>query len=141
MTRTPSGPQEHPQPARSAGARGRDNLETMSSASPETPDRAAQTTSETQRMTVRRAPNLVAFVAAGAGVGAIAGLLVGALGPGALAYTRAAIIGFFLMAFLILGAALGAVVGLLLDRISLRRSRQVSAEVSDVHEAEPESGA
>lgn len=92
-------------------------------------------------MTVRRAPNLVAFVAAGAGVGAIAGLLVGALGPGALAYTRAAILGFFLMAFLILGAALGAVVGLLLDRISLRRSHQVFAEVSDIHEAEPESGA
>ena len=83
---------------------------------------------------MRRAPNLLAFVATGAAVGALVGLLVGALGPGSIAYTRAAIIGFFLMMFLILGATLGAVVGLLLDRVSLKRSRNVAAEVEDVHE-------
>ena len=105
----------------------------MSSVNPEASDSAARRTSETQQVTVRRAPNLVAFTAAGAGAGAIAGLLVGALGPGALAYTRAAIIGFFLMAFLILGAALGAVVGLVLERISLKRSRSATAEVEEVH--------
>ena len=86
----------------------------MSSASPETPDRQPQSVSRTQEVTVRRAPNLLAFVATGAAVGALVGLLVGALGPGSIAYTRAAIIGFFLMMFLILGATLGAVVGLLL---------------------------
>ncbi|RLY94261.1 hypothetical protein CWC38_04940 [Kocuria tytonicola] len=112
----------------------------MSSASPETPDRSARPAPATQQMTARRAPNLLAFVATGAGAGAIAGLLVGALGPGALAYTRGAIIGFFLMAFLILGAAVGAVVGLVLDRISLRRARSVAAEVHDVHGDEGHSG-
>ena len=106
----------------------------MSSVNPHAPGSAAQSTSETQQVTVRRAPNLVAFTATGAAVGALAGLLVGALGPGALAYTRAAIIGFFLMAFLILGAALGAVVGLVLERISLKRARSASAEVEEVHE-------
>ena len=112
----------------------------MSSATPETPDRSPQPATTTQRMTARRAPNLVAFVATGAAVGALAGLLVGALGPGALAYTRAAIIGFFLMTFLILGAAVGAVVGLLLDRISLKRARNVAAEVREVHGDETHSG-
>ncbi|MDO4918256.1 hypothetical protein [Kocuria sp.] len=103
-------------------------------ATPQTPGPSAQPAAATQEMTARRAPNLVAFMATGAGVGAIAGLLVGALGPGSLAYTRAAIIGFFLMAFLILGATLGIVVGLLLDRISLRRARTVAAEVREFHE-------
>ena len=98
----------------------------MSSASPETPDRQPQSVSRTQEVTVRRAPNLLAFVATGAAVGALV--------PGSIAYTRAAIIGFFLMMFLILGATLGAVVGLLLDRVSLKRSRNASAEVEDVHE-------
>lgn len=83
---------------------------------------------------MRRAPNLLAFVATGAAVGALVGLFVGALGPGSIAYTRAAIIGFFLMMFLILGATLGAVVGLLLDRVSLKRSRNAAAEVEHVHE-------
>ncbi|MFL0422033.1 MULTISPECIES: DUF2273 domain-containing protein [Kocuria] len=106
----------------------------MSSARPETPDRQPPSVSRTQEVTVRRAPNLLAFVATGAAVGALVGLLVGALGPGSIAYTRAAIIGFFLMMFLILGATLGAVVGLLLDRVSLKRSRNASAEVEDVHE-------
>ncbi|RKQ37089.1 hypothetical protein [Kocuria tytonis] len=103
----------------------------MTSASPESPDRHVPSETATQDVTVRRAPNLIAFVATGAAVGAIVGLLVGALGPGALAYTRAAIIGFFLMSFLIGGAALGAVVGLVLDRISLKRARNVAAEVHE----------
>mgnify|MGYP002653092778 CR=1 FL=1 len=112
----------------------------MSSASPETPDRQPQSASRTQEVTVRRAPNMIAFLITGAAVGAIAGLLVGALGPGSLAYTRGAIIGFFLMTFLIVGATVGAVVALVLDRISLKRSRHVTAEVQDLHGADERPG-
>lgn len=118
----------------------RDNLETMSAADPETPAPAPQPGSATERMTVRRAPNMVAFLITGAAVGAIAGLLVGALGPGSLAYTRGAIIGFFLITFLIVGATVGAVVALVLDRISLKRSRHVTAEVQDLHGADERPG-
>lgn len=86
-----------------------------------------------EAMSLRRAPKLVTFLATGSVLGAVAGLLVGALGPGALMYTRGAIVGFFLVLGVVLGAAVGAILGLVLDRVSLRRSRGVTARVADVH--------
>lgn len=112
----------------------------MTSVHHESPENAPRTGTTTQEVTVRRAPNVTAFLAAGAAIGAIAGLLIGALGPGSIAYTRAAIIGFFLMTFLIVGATVGAVVALVLDRISLKRSRHVTAEVQDLHGADERPG-
>lgn len=104
----------------------------MTSVHHESPENAPRTGTTTQEVTVRRAPNVTAFLAAGAAIGAIAGLLIGALGPGSIAYTRAAIIGFFLMTFLIIGGAVGAIVGLVLDRISVKRARTGAAEVQNV---------
>lgn len=86
-----------------------------------------------ETMRIRRAPKLLTFLVSGAVIGAVAGIVMGVLGPGALQYTRGAIVGFFLVLGVVVGAGLGAVLGLVLDRVSLRRSRGVTAQVADVH--------
>lgn len=107
----------------------------MSSVPNHTPESVSHDSSRQENMTFRRAPNLLAFLITGAILGAVAGFLFGLLGPSSLYYTRGSIVGFFLVIGLIVGAGLGSVVSLIIDRISLKRRRDVTAQVDDVHDS------
>lgn len=111
----------------------------MSSVPRTTPESASHESashepSREEKMTIRRAPNLIAFLITGALLGALAGVLLGLLGPASLYYTRSAVVGFFLVIGVIVGAGVGSAVSLVIDRVSLKRSRNVTARVNDVHE-------
>lgn len=105
----------------------------MSSMPHTTPEHASDEPSREEKMTIRRAPNLLAFLITGAILGAVAGVLFGLLGPESQFYTRGSIMGFFLVIGLVVGAGLGSVVSLIVDKISLKRTRDVTAQVDDVH--------
>ncbi|GAA4688466.1 MULTISPECIES: hypothetical protein [Kocuria] len=107
----------------------------MSSVSNNTPEPAPDEPSRATRMTIRRAPNLLAFLITGAILGAVGGFLFGLLGPESQYYTRGAIAGFFLVIGLVIGAGVGSVVSLIIDRVSLKRTRNVTAHIDDVHES------
>lgn len=107
----------------------------MSSVPNNAPESASQDSSREERMTIRRAPNLLAFLITGSILGAVGGFLFGLLGPESQYYTRGAIVGFFLVIGLVAGAGLGSVVSLIIDRISLHRSRGVTAQVDDVSDS------
>lgn len=107
----------------------------MSSVPNNTPEPASHEPSRQEDMTIRRAPNVLAFLITGAILGAVGGFLFGLLGPESQYYTRGAIVGFFLVIGLVVGAGLGSVVSLIIDKISLKRSRNVTAQVDDVHDS------
>lgn len=107
----------------------------MSSVPNNTPEPASDEPSRETEMTIRRAPNVLAFLITGMIVGAVAGFLFGLLGPESQYYTRGAIVGFFLVIGLLIGAGLGSVVSLIIDRLSFKRSRNVTAQIDDVHES------
>ena len=107
----------------------------MSSVPNNTPEPASTEPARKERMTIRRAPNLLAFLITGAILGAAAGSLFGLLGPESQYYTRGAIAGFFLVIGLLIGAGVGSVVSLVIDRVSLKRSRNVTAQIDDVRES------
>lgn len=84
-----------------------------------------------QQMTLRRAPNIWAFVVLGGVVGIVVGVLVGLAGGGNAQFTQAAVVLFMVSVFAVLGLAAGAVAALVLDRISVARARAVPTEVVD----------
>ncbi|MEX5301799.1 hypothetical protein [Kocuria sabuli] len=84
-----------------------------------------------QQMTLRRAPNIWAFVVLGGIVGIVVGVLVGLAGGGSAQFTQGTVVLFMVSVFAVLGLAAGAVVALVLDRISVARARAVTTEVVD----------
>lgn len=112
----------------------------MSSVPDHTPEPASDEPSRETNMTIRRAPNLLAFLITGAILGAVAGFLFGLLGPESQYYTRGAIVGFFLVIGLLVGAGVGSVVSLIIDRVSLKRRRNVTAQIDDVREGRDRPG-
>jgi len=80
-------------------------------------------------MTLRRAPNIWAFVVLGGVLGIVVGAVVGLAGAGNSQFTQATVVMFMVSASAVLGLALGAVVALVLDRISVARARAVTTEV------------
>ena len=110
----------------------RDSLGPMTSVPRQTPESASREPSREEDVTIRRAPNLIAFLITGAVLGAVGGVLLGLLGPESQYYTRGAIVGFFLVIGVIIGAGVGSVVSLIIDRISLKRSRTATAQVDNV---------
>ncbi|MBD2764120.1 hypothetical protein IEE91_02710 [Kocuria sp. cx-455] len=112
----------------------------MSSVPNNTPESASPEPSRKERMTIRRAPNLLAFLITGMILGAVAGFLFGLLGPESQYYTRGAIVGFFLVIGLLIGAAAGSVVSLIIDRLSVKRRRNVTAQIDDVRESRDRPG-
>ena len=84
-----------------------------------------------QQMTLRRAPNIWAFVVLGGILGAAAGVLVGLSGEGNAQYTQEAVTLFWVAVLAVAGLAAGAVTALVLDRLSLARARPVTTEVVD----------
>ncbi|MFI7482181.1 hypothetical protein ACH9EU_07160 [Kocuria sp. M1R5S2] len=87
--------------------------------------------SGSQRMTLRRAPNVWAFVVLGGLLGALVGVLVGLSGAGNAQFTQGAVTLFMVSVFTVLGLGAGAVTALVLDRISVSRARPVTTEVVD----------
>ncbi|MBX3100499.1 MAG: hypothetical protein KF761_13085 [Salinibacterium sp.] len=86
-----------------------------------------QTTNE---VTVRRAPKFPAFMALGAAVGILATLILTSLFPVDPAVGFAALFGYFALYGVTAGVVLGAVVAIILDRISARRAKTVTVEVT-----------
>lgn len=87
--------------------------------------------SGSQQMTLRRAPNIWAFVLLGGVLGAVVGVLVGLTGEGGAQFTEGAVTMFMVSVCTVLGLGAGAVVALVLDRVSVARARPVTTEVVD----------
>ena len=81
-----------------------------------------------QKVTVRRAPKLVAFVATGFLFGVVVAAIVSFGMPTDPAVGAGATFGFFAIMFSLVGMGAGAVVGLILDRST--RTHAATAEVS-----------
>lgn len=81
-----------------------------------------------QKVTVRRAPKLVAFVATGFLFGVVVAAIVSFGMPTDPAVGAGATFGFFAIMFSLVGMGAGAVVGLILDRST--RTHTATAEVS-----------
>lgn len=64
----------------------------------------------------------------GALIGFIAALIVAYTGPADPTLTRESVLGFFTVVFAVPGLLVGGLVALLLDRISVRRMKQATAE-------------
>ncbi|MGQ1839178.1 hypothetical protein ACT4S2_12050 [Kocuria turfanensis] len=82
-----------------------------------------------QQMTLRRAPNIWAFVVLGGVLGIVVGVLVGLAGGESAQFTQGAVVMFMVSVFAVVGLAAGAVVALVLDRLSVARARAVTTEV------------
>ncbi len=97
-------------------------------------------------MRIRRGPKVIRFVAVGAGLGAIAAFIDVQVTPKDANYSTAQALGFIALVLVPIGAALGAALAVLLDRISIRRSRIVTAEriraraTPHAAEAKPQTG-
>ncbi|WP_299167276.1 hypothetical protein [uncultured Arthrobacter sp.] len=92
---------------------------------------SSQQPPERRQVTVRRAPKFGPFMGLGALIGFIAALIVAYTGPADPTLTRESVLGFFTVVFAIPGLLIGALVVLLLDRISVRRMKQATAERTD----------
>lgn len=88
---------------------------------------------------VRRAPKYPAFIIVGAGVGIIATLILVSLFPVDPATGFAATFAYFALYGVTAGVLVGAVLALVLDRVTMRRSREATAEHTTV-EAPPIEG-
>ncbi len=93
--------------------------------------------SGSQQMTLRRAPNIWAFVLLGGVLGAVVGVLVGLSGGGSAEFTQGAVTLFMVSVCTVLGLAAGALVALVLDRVSVARARAVTTEVVDGDDGAP----
>jgi hypothetical protein len=81
-----------------------------------------------RQVTIRRAPKFAPFMGLGALIGFVAALIVAYTGPADPTLTRESVLGFFTVVFAIPGLLIGGLVALLLDRISVRRMKQATAE-------------
>ncbi|NJC23452.1 hypothetical protein BJ994_002528 [Arthrobacter pigmenti] len=83
---------------------------------------------ERRQVTVRRAPKFASFMGLGAVIGFVAALIIAYTGDPDPTLTRESVLGFFTVVLALPGLLLGALVALLLDWISVRRSKQATAE-------------
>lgn len=86
-----------------------------------------QTTGE---MTVRRAPKIPAFIFVGAAIGAIVTLVLTSLFPVDPTVGFGALFAYFALYGITGGVILGAVVGIIVDRVSSRRAKTVTVEIT-----------
>lgn len=84
----------------------------------------------TDRVTVRRAPKIPAFMFVGAGVGVLVTLILTSLFPADPAIGFGTLFAYFALYGVTAGVVLGAVVGIILDRVSARRAKTVTVEVT-----------
>ncbi len=84
----------------------------------------------TDEVTVRRAPKIPAFLFVGAVVGAIVTLILTSLFPADPTVGFGALFAYFALYGITGGIVLGAVVGIILDRVSARRAKTVTIEVT-----------
>ena len=99
-------------------------------------DRA--TTSETKAR-IRRAPKYPAFIIVGGGLGAIATFIATMFFEPDPAVGYGPLLGYFALYGVTAGVVLGALLALLVDRISLRRAKETTLELTTV-EAAPVEG-
>ena len=83
---------------------------------------------DVERAKVRRAPKIGVFLVVGAALGALMTLILTSLFPADPNVGFAASYAYFLVYGIPLGLLVGGTVGLVLDRVSLRRSREVDVE-------------
>lgn len=79
----------------------------------------------------RRAPRLPVFLILGGALGAVAGMILGVLGPGNVMFTTGQVVGYMIAIFALLGLSVGAIVALVIDRVSVRRAQEVRAHVEE----------
>ena len=101
------------------------------------PDDRATTEQETVR--VRRAPKYPAFMIVGGGIGAIVTFILTMLFPADPQVGLPALFGYFALFGVTGGVVLGALLALLVDRVTLRRSKEATVELTTV-EAGPLEG-
>ena len=82
----------------------------------------------TDRVTVRRAPRIPAFIFVGAALGVIVTLILTSLYPVDPAVGFGALFAYFALYGVTGGVVLGAVVGIIVDRVSSRRAKTVTVE-------------
>ena len=81
-------------------------------------------------MTVRRAPKISAFIFVGAALGVIVTLVLTSLFPVDPAVGFGALFAYFALYGITGGVILGAVVGIIVDRVSSRRAKTVTVEIT-----------
>lgn len=96
-------------------------------------------TPEIEKVTVRRAPKIPAFMIVGGGVGAIVTYILTSLQPADPAVGFGALFAYFSLFGIPAGIVLGAVVAIVIDRVSIRRARSVEVEVTAESDAPPAS--
>ena len=84
----------------------------------------------TDEVTVRRAPKIPAFIFLGAALGTIATLVLTSLYPVDPTVGFGALFAYFALYGITGGVVLGALVGIILDRVSSRRAKTVTAEMT-----------
>lgn len=84
----------------------------------------------TDEVTVRRAPKIPAFMFLGAVVGVIVTLILTSLFPADPAVGFGALFAYFALYGVTGGVVLGAIVGIIIDRVSTRRAKTVTVEVT-----------
>ncbi|GAA1467315.1 potassium transporter Trk [Microbacterium thalassium] len=110
---------------------------------PETPERPSTPPANTRVETVRvrRAPKISVFLLSGAALGIIAAMILtfafggtGDVSPNTgLEYSPSQVFGFLALIGIAVGLVVGGAVALVLDRISLRRAREVAVDHESVH--------
>jgi len=85
---------------------------------------------KTEQVTVRRAPKVPVFMILGGALGAIATLVLTSLYPVDPTVGFAASFAYFCLFGIPAGVVLGALVALIIDRVSIRRARSASVEVT-----------
>ena len=86
----------------------------------------------TDEVQIRRSPKYGTFMALGAGVGVVIGVILGVSQPAIGDYSIGQIIGLLSLALGAVGLAIGAAVALLLDRILSKRVETVEAKHTTV---------
>ncbi len=110
---------------------------------PETPERPSTPPANTRVETVRvrRAPKISVFLLSGAALGIIAAMILTFAFGGTddvspntgLEYSPSQVFGFLALIGIAVGLVVGGAVALVLDRISLRRAREVAVDHESVH--------
>lgn len=106
--------------------------------SEQTPGPVSATNTDSERVSIRRAPKLPVFLVIGGGVGAIVAFVLTAAFPTDPLVGFGALFGYFALYTIPAGIVLAAIVALLLDRRSRRTAREVTIEHESVRETPPE---